>query len=140
MSQVIAQIYTHEVDIHNTAIHDDFWMRFKKNLSIELLAAFTLFWFLVRLVVISIMASFPWFYNFIVGFLKEISEEFPEVIGVFIRLLGFFVLSVVIYVIGTYFTLLPPYIVFPLLVLPKKIAFLIVGLAMVISFFIVFLI
>jgi hypothetical protein len=47
---------------------------------------------------------------------------------------------VIVYFVGMYLTLLPLYLVVPLVLLPKKVSYPILGLSLLLSFFIVFLV
>lgn len=138
MNQVATHAYIHGTNTHHTGAYDDFWTRFKKNLRIELLAAGAFFLFLIRLIMVSGIGLFLWFFPFAISFLKEVSVEYPKTIGRLIEGLGLIAVYGIIYIIVRYLTLLPTYAVIPLLFLPKKVAFPIIGLAVFFSFFMVF--
>lgn len=55
-------------------------------------------------------------------------------------IVGIVLPPVLVYLIGTYMTLLPSYVVIPLIFAPAKIAWSVLGISMIVSFFKIFLI
>lgn len=79
---------------------------------------------------------FIFFFEFIASAIKEFVEFSPFLGKFFGGILGGFI----VYLVAEYCTFLPIYIAIPLAFLPKKIAFPVVGLSMLMSLFIVFLV
>ena len=142
---------SHELG-HASSSHS-FFTRFRKNLALELsssLGAILLFFKIFILAVTGIIESI---FNFVLTltytgetFLELTGKSFGGLFGFTIptisipHIAGFILRRVGIYVSGTYLTLLPAYIVVPLVFLPEKIAIPILGISAFLSLFMVFMV
>ena len=107
---------THIISTHTS----DFGQRFKKNLGIELVNAKNILTFII----ISSIASMM----FVL--------EFPMVK----KVLGFVFPFFILYFGGKYLTLLPGYLVIILTWIPKKLSYPVLGVSILLSLFMVFLV
>ncbi len=101
----------------------EFWKRFKKNLNLELENS----WRILALVIISILGFFLFLFGF--ALVKGIFDEIKPYI--------------IIFLVGSYLTLLPFFVIVGLLfvtLFKPQIAFGILGLSVISSFFILVLI
>lgn len=109
-----------------------FLVRFLKHFVREL---FVPFFFIFRFLNASFQGNWG-ILVFPIDFIKSVFKDFPQIALGF----GFIFSTCIVYVAGTYLTLLPQYIVFALLFLPNKIRFPVLGLSAFFSLFIIFLI
>jgi hypothetical protein len=125
MGHPIPEIHTNEVDHHAYTEHDDFLVRFRQNLKKETKWALSL----LRFIFYAILSTFLY------GFIKWLFE-FDEAKAFF----AVIVPPIVVYLLGEYLTLIPVFFVVALMLVPFKQATRILSLAIVCSFFIIFLI
>ena len=105
-----------------------FWQKVLKNCIAELLVIWKV------LVIFGMSLSVVWI--FLRAFIPTFLDNFPPVK----KVLVFFLFAIPLYIVGKYFTLLPMYIVFPLLFVPTKFSIPITVLSLIFSFFLIFLI
>lgn len=124
---VISRLTDKNISTKNTLVRSIFFVRFKNNLMSILYG-------------LKIWRIIFYIFYAVVSFVLQIKVVIEEVI-IFTKplslSLGYFKIPIIVYFIGTYFTLLPNYIIFILVFVPYKFVMPILGLAILVSFFIV---
>lgn len=116
---------THTGNHHAHGAHDDFLVRFRQNLWKEIKSVLYWFFFVVYSILFSLLYGFlMWLFEF---------DDAKAVAAVIVP-------PLVVYFVGQYLTLIPTFFVLVLMMLPLRRSGGILAIAMVASFFAVFLI
>lgn len=129
--------HTHVLDAHsdhsaqhgyNYSKERAFWLRFQKNFFLELVRSLSFFWLSIKM--------FLWMLLCLILFIIELPEHID--MDLITKTLDTIKFPILVFLVGTYLTLLPLLVVIILIVVPKKITVPFLGISAVLSLIILF--